>query len=183
MSHHSTQSRPRRNSLRQSWCQGLKLLGILIASAMSMGFMHGTNDAQKTMGIVALALAAGTASGRFDQLPGWLSFLQVAPPQAGESLTIAWWIKVMCALVMAAGTAAGGRRIIKTVGHKLVRLQPVNGFSAESSSAVIIGLASHYGIPVSTTQNVPPRSWESEPRSDSARCGGRSSSAWSGPGY
>jgi PiT family inorganic phosphate transporter len=55
---------------------------------------------------------------------------------------------------MAAGTAAGGWRIIKTLGHKLVRLQPVNGFAAESSSAVIIGLASHYGIPVSTTHNV-----------------------------
>jgi PiT family inorganic phosphate transporter len=125
-----------------------------IASAMGMGFMHGTNDAQKTMGIVALALASATASGRFSGLPGWLSFLQVAPPEPGQSLTIAWWIKVMCALVMAAGTAGGGWRIIKTLGHKMVRLQPVNGFAAETSSAVIIGLASHYGIPVSTTHNV-----------------------------
>jgi inorganic phosphate transporter, PiT family len=60
----------------------------------------------------------------------------------------------MCAVVMAAGTAAGGWRIIKTLGHKMVKLQPVNGFAAETSSAVIIGLASHYGIPVSTTHNV-----------------------------
>jgi PiT family inorganic phosphate transporter len=125
-----------------------------IASAMGMGFMHGTNDAQKTMGIVALALASGTASGRFTDLPGWLSFLQVTPPEPGESLAIAWWIKVMCALVMAAGTAAGGWRIIKTLGHKMVRLQPVNGFAAETSSAAIIGIASHFGIPVSTTHNV-----------------------------
>jgi inorganic phosphate transporter, PiT family len=125
-----------------------------IFSAMGMGFMHGTNDAQKTMGIVALALAAGTASGRFANLPHWLSFLEVAPPKPGESLTIAVWIKVMCALVMAAGTAAGGWRIIKTLGHKMVRLQPVNGFAAETSSAAIIGLASHFGIPVSTTHNV-----------------------------
>jgi PiT family inorganic phosphate transporter len=125
-----------------------------IFSAMGMGFMHGTNDAQKTMGIVALALATGTANGKLSHLPGWLSFLQVAPPEPGQSLTIALWIKVMCALVMAAGTAAGGWRIIKTLGHKMVRLQPVNGFAAESSSAVMIGLASHFGIPVSTTHTV-----------------------------
>ena len=125
-----------------------------IASAMGMGFMHGTNDAQKTMGIVALALASATASGRFENLPSWLSFLHVSPPEPGQSLTIAWWIKVMCALVMATGTAAGGWRIIKTLGHKMVRLQPVNGFAAETSSAIIIGVASHYGIPVSTTHNV-----------------------------
>ena len=123
-------------------------------SAAGMGFMHGTNDAQKTMGIIALALASGTADGRLAELPQWLSFLRVAPPAPGHDLTIAAWIKVTCALVMAAGTAAGGWRIIKTLGHKLVRLQPVNGFAAETSSAVIIGLASHFGIPVSTTHNV-----------------------------
>ena len=123
-------------------------------SAMGMGLMHGTNDAQKTMGIVALALASGTASGRLANLPGWLSFLEVAPPEPGQSVTIALWIKVMCALVMAAGTAGGGWRIIKTLGHKMVHLQPVNGFAAETSSAVIIGLASHFGIPVSTTHNI-----------------------------
>jgi PiT family inorganic phosphate transporter len=55
---------------------------------------------------------------------------------------------------MAEGTAAGGWRIIKTLGHKMVRLQPVNGFAAETSSAAIIGIASHYGIPVSTTHNI-----------------------------
>ncbi len=123
-------------------------------SAMSMGLMHGTNDAQKTMGIVALALASGTAEGRLANLPHWLSFLQVETPQPGQSLTIAVWIKVMCALVMAAGTAAGGWRIIKTLGHKMVHLHPVNGFAAETSSAAIIGLASHFGIPVSTTHNI-----------------------------
>jgi PiT family inorganic phosphate transporter len=91
-------------------------------SAMGMGFMHGTNDAQKTMGIVALALAAGTASGHLANLPWWLSFLEVSPPEPGQTLPIAVWIKVMCALVMAAGTAGGGWRIIKTLGHKMVRL-------------------------------------------------------------
>ncbi len=123
-------------------------------SAMGMGLMHGTNDAQKTMGIVALALASASSAGQLAHLPKWLSFLEVATPQPGENLTIAVWIKLMCALVMAAGTAAGGWRIIRTLGHKMVHLQPVNGFAAESSSAAIIGLASHFGIPVSTTHTV-----------------------------
>jgi inorganic phosphate transporter, PiT family len=125
-----------------------------IFSAMGMGFMHGTNDAQKTMGIIALALASATTAGHMDGLPQWLSFLRVGEPEPGKSMTIALWIKVLCALVMAAGTAAGGWRIIKTLGHKMVRLQPVNGFAAETSSAAIIGIASHYGIPVSTTHNI-----------------------------
>jgi PiT family inorganic phosphate transporter len=125
-----------------------------LASAMSMGFMHGTNDAQKTMGIIALALAAATANGRLDDLPNWLAFLRTESPEAGGSLAIAAWIKVTCALVMAAGTASGGWRIIKTLGHKMVRLQPVHGFAAETSSAAIIGVASHFGFPVSTTHTV-----------------------------
>ena len=61
---------------------------------------------------------------------------------------------MICAVVMASGTAAGGWRIIKTLGHKMVKLQPVHGFAAETSSATIIGLASHFGIPVSTTHNI-----------------------------
>ena len=125
-----------------------------LLSAVSMGLMHGTNDAQKTMGIVALALASGTAEGRLDHLPSWLSFLHVATPEPGQSLSIALWIKLLCAVVMAAGTAGGGWRIIKTLGHKMVHLQPVNGFAAETTSAAIIGLCSHFGIPVSTTHNI-----------------------------
>jgi PiT family inorganic phosphate transporter len=119
-----------------------------IFSAAGMGFMHGTNDAQKTMGIITLALLTGTASGAFDQLPGWLSFLHTTKPD------IALWIKITCAIVMAMGTAAGGWRIIKTLGHKMVKLQPINGFAAEASSATVIFLATHFGIPVSTTHNI-----------------------------
>jgi len=125
-----------------------------MASAAGMGFMHGTNDAQKTMGIIALALAAGTADGSLDDAPGWLSFLRTAKDSPNHDLEIAMWIKIVCALVMAAGTAAGGWRIIKTLGHKMVRLQPVHGFAAETTSASIIGIASHFGIPVSTTHIV-----------------------------
>ena len=61
------------------------------------------------------------------------------------------WIKITCAIVMAAGTAAGGWRIIKTLGHKMVKLQPVHGFAAETTGAAVIAVASHWGIPVSTT--------------------------------
>ena len=123
-------------------------------SAAGMGFMHGTNDAQKTMGIIALTLMAATQSGRFLALPDWLSFLKTAPPTAGKSLEIAVWIKVVCALTMASGTAAGGWRIIKTLGHKMVKLHPINGFAAESSSAAVILAATSLGIPVSTTHNI-----------------------------
>jgi len=121
-----------------------------IVSAAGMGFMHGTNDAQKTMGIIALALASGTDELR--NLPDWLSFLKL--DTSGKTLEIPMWIKVTCALVMASGTAAGGWRIIKTLGHKMVKLHAVNGFAAETTSATIIGLATFWGIPVSTTHNI-----------------------------
>src|SRR5207249_8451918 len=90
-----------------------------MASAGAMGFMHGTNDAQKTMGIIALTLLAATKAGQLDSLPHWLSFLHTAEPPAGKDVEIRLWIKVVCALTMAAGTALGGWRIIKTLGHKM----------------------------------------------------------------
>jgi inorganic phosphate transporter, PiT family len=123
-------------------------------SAGAMGFMHGTNDAQKTMGIIALTLLGATKAGQLDGLPGWLSFLRTPEPLPGQEMEIAVWIKVVCALTMAAGTAAGGWRIIKTLGHKLVKLHPINGFAAETSSAAVILAATHLGIPVSTTHNI-----------------------------
>jgi PiT family inorganic phosphate transporter len=125
-----------------------------IVSAASMGFMHGTNDAQKTMGIIALALLAATKVGSMEHLPPFLQFLHTPDPGPGKTLEIATWIKVLCALTMATGTAAGGWRIIRTLGHKMVRLQPINGFAAETTSAIIIHFASTYGIPISTTHNI-----------------------------
>jgi PiT family inorganic phosphate transporter len=122
-----------------------------MASAGAMGFMHGTNDAQKTMGIIALTLFAATKAGQLDNLPAWLSFLHM--PET-KGLEIPLWIKVVCALTMAAGTALGGWRIIKTLGHKMVKLHPINGFAAETSSATVILAATHLGIPVSTTHNI-----------------------------
>ena len=125
-----------------------------LLSSAYMGFSHGTNDAQKTMGIIALALLTGTSSGLFNHLPGWLSFLHTAEPVPGHSLQIAAWIKVLCALTMCAGTAAGGWRIIKTLGHKMVRLHPVHGFAAETTGATVLVTAAYFGMPVSTTHAV-----------------------------
>jgi PiT family inorganic phosphate transporter len=117
-----------------------------VFSAAWMAHSHGTNDAQKTMGIITLALFTGTKAGHFDNIPAWLHFLRT--PTFGG---IPVWVKVLCALVMAAGTAAGGWRIIRTLGHRMVKLQPVHGFAAETSAALIIQGASIYGIPLSTT--------------------------------
>jgi PiT family inorganic phosphate transporter len=116
-----------------------------LLSAGFMGYSHGSNDAQKTMGIIALALFTGTTSGAFKDLPAWASFLRT------PEFTVPYWVMLTCALTMAAGTAAGGWRIIRTMGHKMVKLQPVNGFAAETTAAVIIHVASTYGVPVSTT--------------------------------
>ena len=123
-----------------------KVFGRLqLVSASWMAVSHGTNDAQKTMGIIALALFTGTASGAFDDLPPALAFLRT------PEFAVAPWVVVVCALTMAAGTAAGGWRIIRTMGHKMVRLQPVHGFAAETTAAMVIHTASHMGIPLSTT--------------------------------
>jgi PiT family inorganic phosphate transporter len=123
-------------------------------SAAYMGFSHGTNDAQKTMGIIALALVAATTAGTFENVPAWLAFLKLPEPAPGKALEIATWIKVVCALTMAAGTAAGGWRIIKTLGHKMVRLYPVHGFAAETTAATVLSVAAHFGMPVSTTHAI-----------------------------
>ena len=123
-------------------------------SAAYMGFSHGSNDAQKTMGIIALALAAATGAGVFQSFPDWLGFLKLPEPAPGKSLEIATWIKVICALTMCAGTAAGGWRIIKTLGHKMVKLHPVHGFAAEATGATVLLTAAHFGMPVSTTHAI-----------------------------
>ena len=117
-----------------------------LLSASWMSFSHGTNDAQKTMGMIALTLfIATTRTHAFDHLPVWLEFLR-AP-----EFKVYAWIKVICALTMAAGTAVGGWRIIRTMGSKVVKMQPIHGFAAQSTAAGIIQLASHWGIPLSTT--------------------------------
>ena len=102
-----------------------------IFSAAFVAFSHGNNDAQKTMGIITLALISG----------GFL------PGDAGVPL----WVKIICAATMAAGTAAGGRRIIKTMGGGVTKLQPPGGFSAQTAAAAVIEFMTSLGAPISTT--------------------------------
>jgi len=119
-----------------------------IGAAAFMGLSHGMNDAQKTMGIIALALFTATAAGTFATLPQSMKFLDT------PKFDIALWIKIVCALTMAAGTAMGGRRIIKTLGSKMVKMQPIHGFAAQSTAASVIFVASQYGMPISTTHTI-----------------------------
>ncbi len=104
-----------------------------ILSAAAMAFTHGLNDAQKSMGIITMALV----SGRILSEP-------VVPT----------WVVLSCSTVMALGTSVGGWRIIKTMGHKIIRLEPVHGFAAETTSAIVLFVTSHFGMPVSTTHTI-----------------------------
>ncbi len=103
-----------------------------VFSSAFMAFSHGGNDAQKTMGIITLALISS------HQIPA-------AP------FHVPLWVIVLSATAMAAGTASGGWRIIHTMGTKLVQLTPIHGFAAETSAATIIEFASRLGFPLSTT--------------------------------
>ncbi len=101
-----------------------------VVSAAFMAFSHGTADAQKSMGVITLALVSYGAL---------------------KTFAVPWEVMVACATAMALGTAAGGWRIIKTVGHDFVKLQPVHGFCVETASAGVILGASAFGMPTSTT--------------------------------
>jgi len=101
----------------------------LISSAF-MAFSHGSNDAQKAMGIITLALVSD----------GMLS-----------SLEVPFWVILTCAAAMGLGTAMGGWRVIKTLGVNMLKLEPIHGFAAETTAALTIFVSSHYGLPVSTT--------------------------------
>ncbi|MCL6597515.1 MAG: inorganic phosphate transporter [Alicyclobacillus macrosporangiidus] len=108
--------------------RGFRFLQIF--SAAFQAFTHGTNDAQKTMGIITFALIAG----------GFQS-----------DMHIPLWVKVLCAIAMGAGTASGGWRIIKTVGSKIIKLEPINGFASDLTSATVILTATLLKLPVSST--------------------------------
>ncbi len=153
-----------------------------LVSAGYMGFSHGMNDATKTMGIITLALVAGTKAGILTDagglfaflktpegsdplhlpigsqmialLPSWLQFGYMPPIGDAKSQVVPAWVVVTCALTMAAGTAAGGWKIIKTMGHKMVKLQPVHGFAAETTAATVLAVTGTLGMPVSTTHAI-----------------------------
>ena len=122
-----------------------------LISAGMMGFSHGSNDAQKTVGIITFALIVGSTSHAFDHIPQWLEFMRPTLNEKGLVDHAPNWVIVLCAITMALGTAAGGWRIIRTMGHKMVKLQPVHGFAAETAAALTIHGASEMGIPLSTT--------------------------------
>lgn len=116
-----------------------------IVSAGYMGWGHGLADAQKTMGIITLMLLGATKAGTLNDAPAWLGFLKVTTD------AIPAWVKIVCAVTMAAGTWAGGWKIIKTLGHKMVKMKPVHGFAAETTAATILFATGEMGMPVSTT--------------------------------
>ncbi|HUK65142.1 MAG TPA: inorganic phosphate transporter, partial [Dongiaceae bacterium] len=101
-----------------------------LASASVMAFSHGSNDAQKTMGVITLALFAAGA------IP---------------ELTVPLWVKIASAVTIALGTYAGGKRIIRTLGMRLVKLQPAQGFAAETAASAVLLATAHFGLPISTT--------------------------------
>jgi len=125
-----------------------------IFSGGYIGFAHGNNDAQKTVGVVVLALVAATKAGTFDQLPVWLGFLRMTGAGQGEELLAPFWLKFACAIALAAGTAAGGWRIIQTMGRRITDLKPINGFAAETTAATVLTGAALLGFPVSTTHTI-----------------------------
>ena len=111
-----------------------RLFGKLqIFSAAFMAFGHGSNDGQKFIGAFSLALFLSGVTNEF---------------------TIPYWVIILCASVMGVGTSVGGWRIIKTMGVKLSKLEPQHGFAAETGSGAAIMLASHFGIPLSTTHTI-----------------------------
>ncbi len=103
-----------------------------IGSAAFMAYSHGSNDAQKTMGVITLALAT---------YHGW----------SGDEWDVPLWVILASAPAMGLGTAIGGWRIVRTMGLKVVELRPIDGFAAETAAATVIEAASRLGIPVSTT--------------------------------
>jgi PiT family inorganic phosphate transporter len=114
-----------------STCTVNKYFGKLqIVSASFMAFSHGSNDAQKVMGIITLSLVSGNYI---------------------HSLEVPFWVILACALAMGIGTALGGWKVIKTMGVSMLKLEPVHGFAAETSATAVILGASHFGLPVSTT--------------------------------
>ena len=106
-----------------------------LVSGGFVAFTHGTNDAQKTMGVITLALI-------------------VSGHQSSEHFSVPLWVKISAATAMAAGTYAGGWRIIRTLGQRVAKLDPPQGFAAQTSTAVILWVTARYGYPVSTTHTV-----------------------------
>jgi len=107
-----------------------------ILTSLTQALAHGTNDAQKTMGVITFALII-------------LGFLKVP---AGGHIQVPKWVIITCALAISIGMGTGGWRIIKTLGGKLYKIRPIHGFASQAASTVIIYLTAFFGFPISTTQ-------------------------------
>src|SRR4051812_1782114 len=118
----------------------------LFSSAL-LSYSHGGNDAQKTMGvIVGLLVSVNTA---FAKESGFLHHLYLA-----DNKTIPYWVELCAYSAISLGTLFGGWRIVKTMGTRITKLRPVGGFCAETGGAIAIMIATHFGIPVSTTHTI-----------------------------
>lgn len=115
-----------------------------IVSSSLIALAHGTNDAQKTMGVITLTLVAWASMAQGQTLPGWA--------EVGEGGGPPFWVILTCALAIALGTYSGGWRIIRTLGAGLTQVKPAQGFAAETSTAATILASSHLGFALSTTQ-------------------------------
>jgi len=120
-----------------SWFRRLQLV-----SAGVFSFSHGTNDAQKVMGVISVILY-GTV---------WAD--RAAAAHMAEKFPVPFWVVLLCHAAISLGTMFGGWRIVKTMGHSLTKLQPIGGFSAETGGGVTILALAHFGIPVSTTHTI-----------------------------
>jgi len=112
----------------QSWFGKLQLVSVSF-----MAWQHGTNDAQKVMGVITLALVAGGYQ---------------------QSTDVQTWVMLSCGLAISIGTAAGGWKVIRTLGSQLIKIQPVHGFAAETAAGITLGTAAWLGVPVSTTHTI-----------------------------
>ncbi|HTI06670.1 MAG TPA: inorganic phosphate transporter [Gemmatimonadales bacterium] len=131
-----------RRSLPRKIDRTFRLLQLVSAAGMSLS--HGSNDSQKTMGIIVGLLVAENALFRQHFPMLYLSNADVIPT----------WVALAAYAAIGAGTMAGGWRIVKTMGQRLTKLTPFGGFAAETGAALTIGFASHFGIPVSTTHTI-----------------------------
>ncbi len=118
-----------------------------LASSALLSYSHGGNDAQKTMGVIVGLLVS--VNGHFASQTGWLHHLYLA-----NNNTIPHWIELCAYSAISLGTLFGGWRIVHTMGSRITKLRPVGGFCAETGGAAAILLATHFGIPVSTTHTI-----------------------------
>lgn len=132
----------------ETWSKRLQLV-----SSACLSTAHGLNDSQKEIGVIACALAAYSAQFGLGDLPSWLlpDTLSAASETANNLTGAPTWIPVACITAIALGTMSGGWKIIKTMGNKITKITPFEGFCSQAAGAVTLFITQNLGIPVSTT--------------------------------